>query len=790
MHDPEQIDDKLLELVSDSDTKSDRFLGVRIIHVTLAALTVVLILTITIARFVSMETYRLESEAQEAVTQTLSRQIERRLLQFSSRLTAQTIGEKKLSCKNLNPLFIEYAEFAELTLVDGFKRVRHTCLTPTSLEAEPLAVGSRILDTYTQEAINRSLKFSTSLFTAPFTKTGSTLSMVYLVIPADLGENVRAKGTYDRSVWLARISLSTLIRTLVDKSFDYRYRTTVLVDGKAFPPVESGEDEAPSENFHTVASLSPLPPNVAIATTNVTPQSIYGHTTLVRGILIFGALLIAAIFWILHYQFRQMNTESLLRARVIVQQALSQSLLDGVCATDRTGRVLFTNGAFLRMFGLTAQELTELRPPYSICASQTDAPFARILSADAGAQTTHKEFEARRKNGTVFDCAVSIVPLRPRTKFPRRSGWLLIFRDITQQKRAREALQKAHERTLLVLEAMDATVSVVRRTCEKPELLYANRRYVNAFGETVTAHLKLCDLLRQAGPAQNNGEVWIPERNQWVACTLRSIGWLDNTIVEILTVRDVTERKKAEALIDQQLKNAEQSSRLITMGEMTSSLAHELNQPLAAVQNYASAAQTMLLADKLSGEGANAALTKIINQTQRAAQIIKRIRGFAKRTEAQLSETPLSRILDETMELALIQSKKLGVRLELDVQSTVKTLVCDAVMIEQVLINLLKNAMEASLSPDAKPASKTVRLCIKDEAPNIVFYVIDNGSGISETAAAHLFDPFYTTKKTGMGIGLNICRTIVESHHGRLTFENNPEGGTIFRLSLPARQSR
>ncbi|MGN1209041.1 MAG: ATP-binding protein, partial [Duodenibacillus sp.] len=652
------------------------------------------------------------------------------------------------------------------------------------------AVGSRITDAFTQEAINRSLKFSTSLFTAPFTKPGSSVTMVYLVIPADLGEDVRAKGPHDRSVWLARLSLSTLIRTLVDKSFDYHYRTTVLVDGKAFPPVDSEDDDTPSENFHTTASLSPLPPNVAIATTNVTPQSIYSHTTLVRGILIFGALLIAAIFWILHYQFRQMNTETLLRARVIVQQALSQSLLDGVCATDRKGRVLFTNGAFLRMFGLKAQELTELTPPYRICASQTDAPFARILSADSGAQTTHKEFEARRKNGAVFDCSVSIVPLRPRTKFPRRSGWLLIFRDITQQKRAREALQLAHERTLLVLEAMDATVSVVRRTTDKPELVYANRRYISAFGETVVPHMKLCDRLREVGPAQATGEVWVPERKQWLACTLRSIGWLDNTMVEILTVRDVTERKNAEALIDQQLKNAEQSSRLITMGEMTSSLAHELNQPLAAVQNYASAAQTMLLADKLTGEGANTALTKIINQTQRAAQIIKRIRGFAKRTEAQLSETALSRILDETMELALIQSKKLGVRLNLDVQSNVKTLMCDAVMIEQVLFNLVKNAMEASLTAVEAGAPKSVRLCVKDEAPNIVFYVIDNGTGISETDAEHLFDPFYTTKKTGMGIGLNICRTIVESHHGRLTFENNPEGGTIFRLSLPARQSR
>ena len=251
---------------------------------------------------------------------------------------------------------------------------------------------------------------------------------------------------------------------------------------------------------------------------------------------------------------------------------------------------------------------------------------------------------------------------------------------------------------------------------------------------------------------------------------------------ELLTIQDVTVKKEHEELLEQQMKNAEQVSRLMTMGELASSLAHELNQPLAAVQNYASATLTMLKAGKLTAAGVETGLNKIINQTQRAAQIIRRIRGFAKRGDVARVQTRVSRIVDETLELALMQAKKYAMTIEVDVHDGDEVLVCDPVLIEQVLINLLKNAMEASLSGN----SRTVYFTVRREKKTICFYVADHGRGIDAESAKRVFDPFFSTKPTGMGIGLNICRSIVENHHGRLTFEPNAGGGTIFKLSLSA----
>ena len=128
-----------------------------------------------------------------------------------------------------------------------------------------------------------------------------------------------------------------------------------------------------------------------------------------------------------------------------------------------------------------------------------------------------------------------------------------------------------------------------------------------------------------------------------------------------------------------------------------------------------------------------------------------------------------------------MQAKQFGMTIEQDIRDADQELDCDPVLIEQVLINLLKNAMEASLATD----SRTVRLRVRREGRTICFYVEDHGCGISAETAKRIFDPFFSTKSTGMGIGLNICRSIVENHHGRLVFEPNAGGGTIFKLALP-----
>ena len=759
----DNLDDKLLELVNANKTSGSRA-G---LYVSLGALILVLILFGAITHFMNTETRKLEIEAQETVTQTLSRQFERRLLIFSDQIQHLVDDDSPLfTCAKTDALFHNYGEFLELTKVGADKKVIWTCLTQSSLDTDPYTKSETITQEKTLNTLKQALKHQSQTFSLPYQKKDGGAALVDLVVPVDKYE-----------AYIARISISSLIRNLTDARFDFKYKTRVLVDGEVLPLRASTREEA-TNNIRIVASLTPLPANVEIATTNALPRSIYTHSIFVQFLLGFTSLLVLALFWLLRTQYAQFRTESELRARVVVQQALSRSFIDGLCVTDTEGKILYVNDAFHRMLGFSPEALLERRPPYVFCRDESVFNFDSVIKG----RTHQRDFRATRYDGTFFDCQAEIVPLAPFGKKDVQPGWLITIRDVTEQKRSHEAMLLTHERTLRVLDSMDAAVSVITTQTQVPELIFVNRRYIDAFGNNVAAHLRLKHILQSEYPNDNSGEVFDAVTQMWVAVTLKEISWVDGSLVETLTTRNVTRRKLNEDLLDQQLKKAEQSSHLITMGEMASSLAHELNQPLAAVQNYASAALTMLEARRITQEDMKTGLNKIINQTQRAAQIIKRIRGFAKRKEPSMLACDISRIIDETMELATIQSKKLGIPIILDVQTQQKSVVCDTVMIEQVLLNLLKNAMEATQGYSEKP----VRFRVVSENHAIAFYIVDHGCGITEDVAKHLFDPFFTTKTTGMGIGLNICRTIVENHHGRLTFEANPEGGTTFKLVLPA----
>lgn len=763
-HYKDNLDVKLLELVN-SDKPSGSRTG---LFLTLLALILVLVIFGANTHLMNTETRKLELEAQETVTQTLSRQVERRLVIFADQVRHLVDDDSvKFSCTKLDALFHNYREFLEFTKVNARQTVQWTCLTQSVLDTDPYLVGEAIRQDKTLQTLRQVLAHNSQSYSLPYQKENGGAALVDLVIPAKKGE-----------AYIARLSLTSLIRNLTGSKFDYKYKTRIMVDGKEMLLRDTSQESQATNNMRVVASLTPLPAEVTVVTTNAVPRSLYSHTVFIRFILGFTALLVFAIICILRYQYKQYRTENELRARVVVQQALSRSFLDGLCITDTEGCILYTNEAFDRMFGFAHEALLERKPPYAFC--QVDGVF-NFKTFSAG-KSHRRNFVATRYDGTLFDCQAEIVPLETSEKKSTQNGWLITFRDVTEQNQAHQAMLMAHERTLRALDSMDAALSVVTTDKPVPELVFVNRRYIEAFGNNVNAHMRLKNLLREDDPTETSGEVFDVVTGMWVALALKEIAWVDGNKVEILTTRNVTRRKQNETLLAQQLKKAEQSSHLITMGEMASSLAHELNQPLAAVQNYASAALTMLESKKITQEDMKTGLNKIINQTQRAAQIIKRIRGFAKRKEPMMVPTRVTRIIDETMELALIQSKKLGVPIILDVQTKQENVNCDAVMIEQVLLNLLKNAMEATKAHCEKP----VHLRVVDEGTHVVFYVADNGCGIDEHVAKHIFDPFFTTKDTGMGIGLNICRSTVENHHGRLTFEPNPEGGTIFRLSLPS----
>ncbi len=255
--------------------------------------------------------------------------------------------------------------------------------------------------------------------------------------------------------------------------------------------------------------------------------------------------------------------------------------------------------------------------------------------------------------------------------------------------------------------------------------------------------------------------------------------WTDGRRVRLQVARDITERRKHEEESRNQQEKIQLTSRLTTMGEMASSLAHELNQPLTAIANYNMAAVAMLKSGRATNETLLSALEKAANQAERAGKIVSRIREFVKRSEPRRQRVPVEEIVEHALDFAEIDARKRQIRIEAIIPDHIPHVLADPILIEQVLLNLVKNGLEAMNHSE----HDLLTVEIKQQNQLVEFIVTDRGHGIQEPE--RLFEPFFSTKSEGLGMGLNICRTIIESHHGRLWAQANPDGGTLFHFTLP-----
>jgi two-component system sensor kinase FixL len=250
-------------------------------------------------------------------------------------------------------------------------------------------------------------------------------------------------------------------------------------------------------------------------------------------------------------------------------------------------------------------------------------------------------------------------------------------------------------------------------------------------------------------------------------------------------VRDLTERQQAERRFQDVQSELAHVSRLSAMGEMASALAHELNQPLSATANYIQGSLRLLAEEPIDKAVVGDALTMAGQQMFRAGDIIRRLRDFVSKGETERQIESLPKLLEEAGALAMVGAKDRGVRLQFDIPAGVEFVMVDKVQIQQVVLNLMRNAVEAMAESPQRDLVVSARAAPDDM---VVVSVSDSGSGLSAEVARQLFQPFVTTKKHGMGVGLSISRTIVEAHGGRIWAEGNPGQGTTFHFSVRAVQ--
>jgi two-component system sensor histidine kinase DctS len=272
-------------------------------------------------------------------------------------------------------------------------------------------------------------------------------------------------------------------------------------------------------------------------------------------------------------------------------------------------------------------------------------------------------------------------------------------------------------------------------------------------------------------------------------------GWMS-------AVLDVTEQRRVEELSRQQQERLQASARLATVGEMASLLSHELNQPLAAIASYASACLNMATPDPMGPQGRSTetsrmleeALQRIGEQAERAGRVIRSVHDFVRRRDQRREAVGCGQLLEAVLPLVRLQARKSGARIEVELPEPAPQVRCDRTMVEQVLLNLARNGIQA-METDTPWPLRVLRITVTCRHPRWVeISLTDAGGGITPEVSARLFTPFFSTRPEGMGLGLSLCRTVVEQHGGALDHDSPAPGasgppgcpGTRFRFTLPA----
>jgi C4-dicarboxylate-specific signal transduction histidine kinase len=333
----------------------------------------------------------------------------------------------------------------------------------------------------------------------------------------------------------------------------------------------------------------------------------------------------------------------------------------------------------------------------------------------------------------------------------------------------RAALQRADERFTAAMEGLKDPVYV--EDARTGEILYSNRRYAETFGS--------------ARPrVQDSGETQNPAADRWFVLHSHPLGWSGGRSARMCVLSDVTEERRARELLAKHRDAAHRTARLIALGEFASAIAHELNQPLAAIATYNHSCMRMLQSGNPDSGELQQAMHICRDQAKRAGKIIQRLRGLLRPPGPAFSVQNLNELVGAVLRLAEPEARDAGITFERRLAAAAPVVRADRLLIEQVALNLVRNAVEAVQA--LPPERRRITLATSAERDGSgTFSVGDLGDGVPAEARERLFDAFVTTKPGGLGLGLSICRSVVEAHGGTIHHLDTADGGTVFAFTLP-----
>lgn len=475
---------------------------------------------------------------------------------------------------------------------------------------------------------------------------------------------------------------------------------------------------------------------------------------------------------------------------------------DAIFILDEAGRIVWWNKGAELLQGWRADEVlgrhcSLLYPPASVAQGR---PEHLLDLARKQGRYVGEELQLRR-DGNEYLAQISLYVLCDDAG--RVTGFGEVARDVTELSQAQSVLrnQEAHLRSILE-SAPDALVVIdesgrIRSFSAMAERLFgytasdvagcnvsmlaasphreAHDSYLARY--LATGEKRIIGLGRVVAGRKRDGSIFPMEL---------AVGEAINDGGERLFtgfIRDISSRQELERRLQDIQAELIHVARVSAAGTMASALAHELNQPLTAVANFVMAARALLRSDRSEDHAeAHAALAEAAEQAVRAGQIVRRLREFVARGEVEREPIGLGKLIEESAALALAGTRQHGVRMEVDLDPTVSRVFADRIQIQQVLLNLIRNAIEAM---DGCERRELIISAAARNSEEVELSVVDTGPGLPADIAERLFEPFVSSKAGGLGVGLSICRTIVEAHEGRLWAEALDEGGSAFRFTLP-----
>lgn len=480
--------------------------------------------------------------------------------------------------------------------------------------------------------------------------------------------------------------------------------------------------------------------------------------------------------------------------------ALLNAAVDAVVLIDVRGNITHFNLAAQRLFGyaeadVVGRNVSVLMP--KSYAREHDGYIARYArTREAHIIGIGREVEAQRKDGSTFPIELSVGEFCHEGD----AGYVGILRDITARKRQEEALRRSSEELSLIFDSAPTAITI---TDLHGHILNANRAACELleYGPLDLRSLRHSDLLYaedRAYALQRFAE--LRETGKPLQCDLRYVaktGHIVHTahhagvihdergepmllVVEIVDRSMIYELSREAEELRGRLAHV---GRVGLLGEMVSGIAHEVNQPLTAIANYASAARRMLAADQLEGPQAQEILAKISAQAERAGQVIHSLRALVKREAAHHARVDCNQLVTEVMRLVEYELHMAGFSSQVMLDPDLPGVIGDGVQIQQVILNLVHNAIEAMR--DSGQGDEVEVQTLVPESDWVEIRVTDHGPGVPPAVARRLFEPFFTTKAQGMGLGLSICKSIASAHKGELSYFVNEHQGATFALRLP-----